>query len=132
MTMNTADIHILEPDDLFRKIIYRTIKDMKLEAKINVFTYSDGYEFTSEVQESKNFALYIISDVLPKKNGLQVASHIRAFDAASIIYFMTRSETEEDMLFALNLGVDNYFVKPFNLKLFQAIIKNRIIREGQV
>ncbi|CEA01003.1 two-component response regulator [Jeotgalicoccus saudimassiliensis] len=130
MTVNNVDIYILEPDDLFRKIIYRTIKDIKMDAQINIYTYADGYEFIRDVKGVDNFALYIVNDILPKKNGLEVAGHIRSFDNKSIIYFMTRSETEEDMLYALNLGVDNYFVKPLNLKLFQSIIKNRIIRGG--
>lgn len=128
MTVNEVDIFILEPDDLFRKIIYRTINDIDLKTKINIFNYADGYEFIQDVKGVNNFSLYIVNDILPKKNGLEVANHIRTFDNKSIIYFMTRSETEEDMLYALNLGVDNYFVKPFNLKLFQSIIKNRIIR----
>lgn len=132
MTVNEVDIFILEPDDLFRKIIYRTINDIDLKTKINIFNYADGYEFIQDVKGVNNFSLYIVNDILPKKNGLEVANHIRTFDNKSIIYFMTRSETEEDMLYALNLGVDNYFVKPFNLKLFQSIIKNRIIRGGGV
>lgn len=132
MTINEVDIFILEPDDLFRKIIYRTINDINLKTKINIFNYADGYEFIQDVKGVNNFSLYIVNDILPKKNGLEVANHIRTFDNKSIMYFMTRSETEEDMLYALNLGVDYYFVKPFNLKLFQSIIKNRIIRGGGV
>lgn len=132
MLSNEIDIFILEPDALFRKIIQRIIKDIETEKKINIFIYEDGYEFIKDVKNVNNFSLYIVNDILPKKNGLEVASHIRKFDDRSIIYFMTRSETEEDMLYALNLGVDNYFVKPFNLKLFQSIIKNRIIRGGGV
>lgn len=130
MISNEVDIYILEPDALFRKIIHRTINDIKIETKVNIFTYADGYEFMKDVTGVNNFSLYIVNDILPKKNGLEVASHIRKFDKKSIIYFMTRSETEEDMLYALNLGVDNYFVKPFNLKLFQSIIKNRLIRSA--
>ena len=132
MLSNEIDIFILEPDALFRKIIQRIIKDIEKEKKINIFIYEDGYEFIKDVKNVNNFSLYIVNDILPKKNGLEVASHIRKFDDRSIIYFMTRSETEEDMLYALNLGVDNYFVKPFNLKLFQSIIKNRIIRGAGV
>lgn len=132
MLSNEIDIFILEPDALFRKIIQRIIKDIETEKKINTFIYEDGYEFIKDVKNVNNFSLYIVNDILPKKNGLEVASHIRKFDDRSIIYFMTRSETEEDMLYALNLGVDNYFVKPFNLKLFQSIIKNRIIRGAGV
>lgn len=132
MLSNEIDIFILEPDALLRKIIQRIIKDIETEKKINIFIYEDGYEFIKDVKNVNNFSLYIVNDILPKKNGLEVASHIRKFDDRSIIYFMTRSETEEDMLYALNLGVDNYFVKPFNLKLFQSIIKNRIIRGAGV
>ena len=132
MLSNEIDIFILEPDALFRKIIQRIIKDIETEKKINIFIYEDGYEFIKDVKNVNNFSLYIVNDILPKKNGLEVASHIRKFDDRSIIYFMTRSETEEDMLYALNLGVDNYFVKPFNLKLFQSITKNRIIRGAGV
>lgn len=132
MLSNEIDIFILEPDALFRKIIQRVIKDIETDKNINIYIYEDGYEFIKDVKNVNNFSLYIVNDILPKKNGLEVASHIRKFDDRSIIYFMTRSETEEDMLYALNLGVDNYFVKPFNLKLFQSIIKNRIIRGAGV
>lgn len=128
MLNEEINIYVLESDELFLKIISRTLKDIDCDRKINLHTYTDGFEFISTVKECQNNSIFIVNDILPKKNGIEVTKHIRSFDDESLIYFVTHADTEEDMLYALSLGVDNYFVKPFNLKIFQMIIKQKILR----
>lgn len=128
MLNEEVNIYVLESDELFLKIITRTLTDIICDRKINLHTFTDGFEFISSIKERGKNSIYIVNDVLPKKNGIEVTKHIRSFDSESIIYFITHADTEEDMIYALSLGVDNYFVKPFNLNIFQMIIKQRILK----
>ncbi|GAB3066859.1 response regulator transcription factor [Salinicoccus sesuvii] len=122
-------VHIVEPDEVFRRILIRTLEDGNDTQKVGVHGYSDGYDFMERYKHEEESCIYIINDILPKKNGIELVQHIRKSDMKGVIYFMTRSNTEEEMVYALNRGVDSYFIKPFNLKVFQARI-NRLINRG--
>jgi hypothetical protein len=62
-----VNIHVLEPDALFLKVLLRTLEDLETDFKIHIDAYVDGYEFIDKIQPGKGRAIYIISDVLPKK-----------------------------------------------------------------
>ena len=128
MAHSAVDIHIIEPDDMFRRVLLRTLADVGRE----VHSYADGYEFMEGYKGEAGISIFVINDILPKKSGMEVVDHIRSQDGRSVIYFMTRSNTEEEMVYALNSGVDGYFIKPFNLKVFQAKIKRLILRGNRV
>lgn len=132
LSENIVNIHVLESDILFLKVLLRTLRDIETDYDIRIESYTDGYDFMEKIKPEAGRTIYIVSDVLPKKNGIEVAKYIRTFDGTGFIYFLTRSNTESDMIYAINAGVDNYFVKPLNLSLFQALIKRRIIRGDMV
>lgn len=132
LSENIVNIHVLESDTLFLKVLLRTLRDIETDYDIRIESYTDGYGFMEKIKPEAGRTIYIVSDVLPKKNGIEVAKYIRTFDGTGFIYFLTRSNTESDMIYAINAGVDNYFVKPLNLSLFQALIKRRIIRGDMV
>ncbi|MFC3419577.1 response regulator transcription factor [Salinicoccus hispanicus] len=125
-----VEVHVVEPDAVFRRILIRTLEDGNDAEKLGVHGYSDGYDFMERYSYGESRCVYIINDILPKKNGIELVQHIRRLDIEGVIYFMTRSNTEEEMVYALNMGVDSYFIKPFNLRVFQARI-NRLINRGE-
>ncbi|SOC37771.1 response regulator [Salinicoccus kekensis] len=128
MSENTVNIHIVESDKLFMKVLLRTIGDIETGHDIRIHSHNDGFAFMEDARKSGGRTIYIINDVLPKKSGIELAKYIRTYDKTGVIYFMTRANTEADMIYAVNAGVDNYFTKPFNLGLFQALVRRRIIR----
>ena len=75
----------------------------------------------------------IISDVMmPIMDGFELLEHIkqnRQLKSISIIMLTARS-AEEDKLFALTLGVDDYLTKPFNRE--ELLIRTRNILENRI
>ncbi|MFY0594757.1 response regulator [Roseivirga sp.] len=80
----------------------------------------------------------LISDVMmPEMDGFELLEAVKSdqsLDEVSLIMLTARAE-QEDKLFALNLGIDDYLTKPFNAAEFLARIKNilenriKILRE---
>ncbi|GAA3729848.1 hypothetical protein GCM10022378_17930 [Salinicoccus jeotgali] len=130
MSEHPVEIHIVEPDPVFLRILLRTLEDYEAFESVLVHGYENGHEFLEHYEYKGIYCIFIINDVLPKKNGTEIAKRIRKDDSKSTIYFMTRSNTEEEMVYALNSGVDGYFIKPFNLKVFQAKV-NRLLDKGE-
>lgn len=59
--------------------------------------------------------LLLLDINLPKKNGLEVLSELRAAGYATPIIVLSAREDEYDKVAALRLGADDYVTKPFSL-----------------
>jgi len=125
-------ISILEENDVFRQALCTTLENLTLEHfEVNIRTFQDGYEFlNSDWFTSSHTHLIIMNDILPRQNGLDVLHEIRKLpnNKRFIIYMMTKRKSEEDMIYAYESGVDNYLIKPFNLRLFEGQLKRAFER----
>jgi DNA-binding response OmpR family regulator len=63
----------------------------------------------------EDFALVLLDINLPKKNGLEVLSSIRATDNLVPVIVLSARDGEYDKVAALRLGADDYVTKPFAL-----------------
>ena len=84
-------------------------------------TVSDGFLGVD------NFKLYnpdivLLDIMLPKKDGWQVCREIREVSNQPIIVISAKTDTFDKVL-ALELGADDYIVKPFDVKELSARIK---------
>ena len=66
--------------------------------------------------------LLVLDVMMPKADGWEVAKQVRKVSAAPIIMLSARGETFDKVL-SLELGADDYIVKPFEPKEFIARIK---------
>ena len=90
----------------------------------------EGYEVKSVndgVLGVDSFKLYnpdivLLDIILPKKDGWQVCREIREVSNQPIIMISTKNDTFDKVL-GLELGADDYVVKPFDLKELSARIK---------
>lgn len=125
-------ISILEEDEIFRKVLKKCLEDLSIDHfEIDIETFADGYSFLqSNRYLSSHTHIVIMNDILPKKNGLEVLSTLRNLpnNQKITIYMMTKRKTEEDMIYAYEHGVDQYLIKPFHLRLFEAQIKRTFER----
>lgn len=72
----------------------------------------------------------LILDVnLPHRSGFELAKAIRRDSEVPIIFLTARSD-ETDRVFGLDLGGDDYVVKPFNLRELAARVKAVLRRTG--
>ncbi|HEY4182241.1 MAG TPA: response regulator transcription factor [Kofleriaceae bacterium] len=74
----------------------------------------DGEEAT-QMLEAEEFALILLDINLPKKNGLEVLSSLRATDNVVPVIVLSARDGEFDKVAALRLGADDYVTKPFAL-----------------
>ncbi|HTL35590.1 MAG TPA: response regulator transcription factor [Kofleriaceae bacterium] len=63
----------------------------------------------------EDFALVLLDINLPKKNGLEVLSTLRAADNIVPVIVLSARDGEFDKVAALRLGADDYVTKPFAL-----------------
>ena len=86
-----------------------------------VFTANDG-EAAVEQFRNKTPDLVLLDIMLPKMDGWQVCREIRKTSSAPIIMLTAKGETFDKVL-GLELGADDYVVKPFDAKEVMARVK---------
>jgi DNA-binding response OmpR family regulator len=122
----------LEENAIFRNALYRTIDNINLDNfEVEIKEFEDGYEFLeSNWYLSNQTHLIIMNDILPRQSGLDVLHRIRALpnNKRFIVFMMSKRSSEEDMIYAYESGADNYYIKPFNLRLLEVEIKRTFER----
>jgi DNA-binding response OmpR family regulator len=74
----------------------------------------DGDDAVRQATED-DFALILLDINLPKRNGLEVLSALRATDNLVPVIVLSARDGEYDKVAALRLGADDYVTKPFAL-----------------
>src|SRR5690349_14458924 len=96
----------------------------------------EGYEvhWASTAEEGRalidgpRFDLALMDVGLPDGNGFQVAQVLRQKQRQAAIVFLTAFGTPEDRVRGLELGAEDYVVKPFHLKELILRIQNGLKR----
>lgn len=92
-----------------------------------VITANDGIEAVKKFKEEKP-SIVILDIMLPGKDGWQVCREIREIGNTPIIMLTARDETIDKVL-GLEIGADDYMVKPFEMKELMARVK-AVLRRG--
>jgi len=87
-----------------------------------VETAADGQE-ALELLQVAPFDVVVLDIMMPKVDGLQVLRHVRAARLPTHILVLSARDQVDDRVEALNLGADDYLVKPFAF----AEVKARIL-----
>ncbi|MDR3239447.1 MAG: response regulator transcription factor [Clostridiales bacterium] len=112
--------------------------DQHISELIALYLNKEGYE-TREIHSGQKAAeefsaysphLVILDLMLPGKDGYQVCGEIRKISAAPIIMLTAKGETFDKVL-GLELGADDYIVKPFEPKELVARVKAVLRRYEQ-
>jgi two-component system response regulator MprA len=77
----------------------------------SVVTASDGQEALDQAQAHRP-DLVVLDWMMPKLDGLEVARRLRAVDKTPIL-MLTARDAIEDRVEGLDIGADDYLVKPF-------------------
>ena len=96
-----------------------------------VFTANDG-QAAVETFKNKTPDLILLDIMLPKMDGWQVCREVRKTSSVPIIMLTAKGETFDKVL-GLELGADDYVVKPFDAKEVMARVKAVLRRtKGEV
>jgi DNA-binding response OmpR family regulator len=104
--------------------------NLKLAGHTSVIA-RDGEEAIRQAEE-EDFALILLDINLPKKDGLEVLSALRAADNLVPVICVSAREGEYDKVAALRLGADDYVTKPFRLAELLARIEAVLRRSNQL
>ncbi len=101
---------ILVVDD--EEMIVRTVKAYLDQEGFKTYTAYDGEEALRAFNE-KGPDLIVLDLMLPKLSGIEVTKKIRSTSTVPII-MLTAKASEADRVVGLELGADDYVVKPFS------------------
>lgn len=124
-------ILIVEDEEKIVDILKRALKS----EHYSVDVAKDGAEGLSKALKNK-YELIILDIMLPKKGGFAVCKELRAKQIATPIIMLTARGLEEERVRGLDLGADDYMVKPFSIdELFariRSIMRRRKTVDGEV
>ena len=115
---------ILAVDD--EKDILILIKNALLKDEHVVMTVSDATEVSK--MDLGAFDLILLDVMMPEIDGFTLCGQIRhAVDCP--ILFLTAKSLEEDLMYGLGLGADDYIIKPFGIGELRARVNAHLRRE---
>jgi len=83
-----------------------------------------------ELALQKNPDLILLDIMLPYMDGFEVCREFRKKNNLTPIIMLTAREEEEDKIFGLELGADDYISKPFSIRELLARVKTNIRRSA--
>lgn len=115
--MSKGKILIADDEVSIRQIVEARLK----MAGYDTVTAADGAE-TLELSQSESPDLIVLDIMMPKMNGLDVCRELRKTDSTPIIMLTAKGDIA-DRINALELGADDYVIKPFSPRELEARIK---------
>jgi len=110
-----ANILVVEDDKAINTLIRRSLELVN-------HTCMAAYDGVSaeEMLEKHDFDLILLDVMMPHKDGFQV---LRNLSNQIPAIFLTARDTKCDKIHGLNLGADDYMVKPFDIEELQARVE---------
>lgn len=115
---------IIDDDKELCALMKKCIEQEKLSA-VTVYNGIEGVRLIDENKDS--YSLIILDVMLPDIDGFQILQKIR--DTSNIpVLMLTARSSEEDKVFGLRLGADDYLTKPFGINELLARVNSLIRR----
>jgi len=96
--------------------------------EVTISSAADGTKGI-EILESDSFDIVILDINLPDVDGFEVLKRIRSFSNVPVVIVTVR-EGEEDQVRGLEMGADDYIVKPFSPRDVNARVNSVLRRAG--
>ena len=118
-------IYYVEDDDSIRELVVYTLSQMGMETR----GFVDSVDFWSAMQEEMP-ELILLDVMLPGEDGLHILAKLHGDENTSDIpvVMITAKGTEFDKVKGLDLGADDYIVKPFGMAELIARVRARLRR----
>lgn len=114
-------ILIVEDDPLMRNIMQKVLANAGYEVTVT----SDGYEAIIKVKE-ENYDLIVTDVRMPGIDGIETLTQVKQYQPNVKSIVVTAFADEHAPVRAVNLGVDAYLYKPFEIKDFLEIVKKKV------
>ena len=118
------NVLIIDDDKELSALMKKCIEQENLSA-VTVYNGIEGVRLIDENKDS--YSLIILDVMLPDIDGFQILQKIR--DTSNIpVLMLTAKSNEEDKVFGLRLGADDYLTKPFGINELMARVNSLIRR----
>lgn len=118
------NVLIIDDDKELCALMKKCIEQENLSA-VTVYNGIEGVRLIDENKDS--YSLIILDVMLPDIDGFQILQKIR--DTSNIpVLMLTAKSNEEDKVFGLRLGADDYLTKPFSINELMARVNSLIRR----
>lgn len=126
--MDKQRILLAEDDVNFGNLL----RDTLLFNEYDVTLERDGVQGLRAYKQGE-FDLCIFDIMMPKKDGLTLATEVKEIDNGQPLIFLTAKGQKEDIIAGYSAGADDYLVKPFDtdvlLYKIQAIIGRKVAEQ---
>ncbi len=116
--MTTRRALIVEDNHEISALVRLHLLDVQCEADVA----ADGKRGL-ELASARRYDLVVLDLMLPEMDGLDLCREIRALPGYVPILMLTAKSTELDRVLGLEMGADDYLVKPFSVRELQARVK---------
>jgi len=107
--------------------ICEMVNNYLISENFSVDAFHNGSDAIHAFQSDIDYALVLVDLMLPDMSGMEIIKAIRKISTVPII-ILTAKDNDTDKSMGLNLGADDYVVKPFSLIELTARIKANIRR----
>jgi two-component system, OmpR family, response regulator len=118
---------LIEDDLMIGQSLTRALADIQMKVE----WIRDGVK-GQEAIESNRYSLVLLDLGLPLKSGFEVLKAIRDRGILTPLFIITAREQIDDRVAGLDLGADDYLVKPFSIKELIARIRGILRRNGSL
>ena len=119
-------ILLVEDDSRISKAIAEALTDQR-----HIVETADDGELGLAFAETNTFDLIVLDLMLPKLDGITLCRQIRQAGVTTPILMLTARDTSNDKVLGLDVGADDYVVKPFDLPELLARIR-ALLRRSRV
>ncbi len=120
-----AQILVVDDEPAVRRALERALRLDKYEVELAV----DGEEALDRLAERPVDAV-ILDVMMPGVDGLEVCRRMRAAGDRTPVLMLTARDAIDDRVLGLDVGADDYLVKPFALRELQARLRALLRRTG--
>ena len=111
-----SSLLVVEDDDTIRE----TIRDALILEGFEVTACGNGRDALQSLQRAigteQSFALVVLDLMLPGLGGLELCRQLRKAGDATPILVVSARDTEADRVLGLEVGADDYLIKPFGMR----------------
>lgn len=129
LTLNNAYIAIVDDDAAIRSALSRALRIENYDVEL----FEDGLSALRAIQLRAPDAI-VLDLQLPDIDGLEVCRRIRRAGDATPILMLTARDAVNDRVEGLDVGADDYLVKPFDLAellaRLRALLRRRQVTDG--
>lgn len=122
--------HILVVDD--EPVNLKVLKNHLEHEGYTVHLAKDGLEALQRIEDSGPFHLVLLDVMMPRMSGYEVCQHIRErFLVSELPVIMVTAKNQvNDLVEGMNIGANDYIVKPFSKDELIARVKNQLENYG--